>query len=83
MKNLIPTDLERMHYTDEGGRKRIATIKPNSVKFLLGSEVLSYQEYTRNGEPKTTFGLIAVEMISKRVPLARNAFYGTLESVKS
>ena len=79
-----PTKLERLHYTDEAGRKRIATIKPGSVKMFLGSEVLTYTQYTRNGDKprETIIGIISVEMITKRVPLVRNLFYATLEAAK-
>lgn len=81
-----PTDLERMHYTDESGRKRIATIRPlksNSVKMLLGYEILSYQKFTRDGTPTNEFGIICVEMITKRVPLVQDLTYATLEVAKS
>jgi|TARA_Y100000310_G_scaffold88102_1_gene85024 hypothetical protein len=79
-----PTDLERMHYTDENGRKRIATIKPVRVKTMLQGtpdsfKVLTYEQYTRDGVPMYAGGIIDVEMIAKRVPLVRNLFYETLE----
>ncbi len=78
-----PTDLERMHYTDEAGRKRIATIKPGSIKMLLDFEVLTYTEYTRGGVPMNAAGIISVEMITKRVPLVQNLVYGNLEAAKN
>jgi len=81
--DLRPTDLERMHYLDEGGTKRIETIKAGKTATLLGGEVLTYVKYTRDGEPMNHVGIISVEMISKRVPLFQNIKYATLEVAKS
>ena len=83
-----PTNLERMHFTDESGRKRIATIKPGSVKTMLEGtpdsfEVLSYQQFTRDGVPMSAAGIISLDMITKRVPLVQNLVYGNLEAAKN
>ncbi len=86
MKNdndLRPTDLERLHYIDEAGKKRIETIKAGKTTTLLGGEVLTYVKHTRDGEPMNHVGIISVGMISKRVSLFQNIKYATLEVAKS